>query len=317
MSVSYKKICSFIFVIAIALISNGLLFPTFAEEDTGSLIEDAANSARNLAEKAAANAIIAQSAIYGATKANQLKEAQDALNNPNPNVDYSKSTNPYIRRLVLEGKLLANNGEKPRETFGKTGLIYSGEYSIGDTNSESFDSSKVTEQQPILPKEQMTTAELSEDKLKIDSMTTSTAGANFIGSWEGYDPNCYLCPAGVPTIGYGTAFSDASWCPMETVTQEQAVEMLKTELAEKEQCVKDRVKVPLTQAQFDMLVSLLYNIGCYGLDGDRILIDLNSGNYEAAAQDLLQYHHLLGGGDCQGLINRRNQEAEIFLNGYY
>ena len=35
-------------------------------------------------------------------------------------------------------------------------------------------------------------------------MKTNHAGIDIIKRWEGFRPKPYLCPAGIPTIGYGT-----------------------------------------------------------------------------------------------------------------
>ena len=96
-------------------------------------------------------------------------------------------------------------------------------------------------------------------------MKLSTAGLDLIKSFEGYldkqpDGSCkaYRCPANVWTCGWGCTEGvtmNTHW------TQAEATEKLRGELAKHEAAVLNLVKVPITQAQFDALVSFSYNVG--------------------------------------------------------
>lgn len=76
--------------------------------------------------------------------------------------------------------------------------------------------------------------------------------------WEGFRAKAYLCPAGVPTIGYGHT-KDVKLG--DTITHNQATELLYEDLGKFAHAVNRLVSVPLTQGQFDALVSFTYNLG--------------------------------------------------------
>jgi GH24 family phage-related lysozyme (muramidase) len=76
--------------------------------------------------------------------------------------------------------------------------------------------------------------------------------------------------------------------------------------------IKRHVRVNLNQAQFDMLVSYVFNTG--SLKGTQLLKNLNKSLFEKAAKEMdinTQF-----GSFVQGLENRRIQERDIFRHGY-
>lgn len=89
-------------------------------------------------------------------------------------------------------------------------------------------------------------------------MKTSQRGIDLIKEFEGYSERVYMCAGGKYTIGYGHTRGVE---PGDTCTREQAEEYLRMDVVEAEETIEALVKVPLTQNQFDALVSLVYNIG--------------------------------------------------------
>lgn len=89
-------------------------------------------------------------------------------------------------------------------------------------------------------------------------MKTSQRGIDLIKEFEGYSERVYMCDGGKYTIGYGHTRGVE---PGDTCTREQAEEYLRMDVVEAEETIEALVKVPLTQNQFDALVSLVYNIG--------------------------------------------------------
>jgi GH24 family phage-related lysozyme (muramidase)/LysM repeat protein len=77
--------------------------------------------------------------------------------------------------------------------------------------------------------------------------------------------------------------------------------------------VRDAVKVPVTQNQFDALVSFAYNIGAgqSGFKGSTALSRLNKGD-TAGAAEAMTWWNKSEGKVSQGLINRRADEVELF-----
>lgn len=91
-------------------------------------------------------------------------------------------------------------------------------------------------------------------------MTISKRGVDLIKQFEGYFANAYLCPAGVPTIGFGsTMWSDGKKVKLgEKISMEQAEKLLMWEINNKSIQIQ---KLNLNQNQFDAICSLIYNIG--------------------------------------------------------
>ncbi len=140
-------------------------------------------------------------------------------------------------------------------------------------------------------------------------MTTSPNGRKLIESFEGLRLTAYLDQRGIATCGYGHT---ASVKMGDTCTPEQADEWLAGDLATAEGAVNRLVKVPLTQNQFDALVSLCFNIGQGNFAESTVLRDLNGGYIIPAACAILDWNKTNGQVNS-GLVNRRNAEKALFL----
>ncbi|MEK4750417.1 glycoside hydrolase family protein [Niallia sp. FSL W8-0177] len=143
-------------------------------------------------------------------------------------------------------------------------------------------------------------------------MKLSNTGLSLIKSFEGVRLTAYKA---VPTeehwtIGYGHYGPDVK--QNMKITQAQADAYLKSDVARFEKAVNDYVKVPLTQNQFDALVSFTYNCGAGALQRSTLLELLNQGRYEEAAD---QFDVWIKSGDkvLNGLVKRRAKEKELFL----
>lgn len=77
--------------------------------------------------------------------------------------------------------------------------------------------------------------------------------------------------------------------------------------------VRAAIKVPVTQNQFDAMVSLAYNIGTGkdGFAGSTALARLNAGDANGAAEAMTWWNKS-DGQVSQGLVNRRADEVELF-----
>jgi len=144
-------------------------------------------------------------------------------------------------------------------------------------------------------------------------MITSKQGRDFIKKWEGLRLETYLCAAGVPTIGWGTTRMLDGKPPRkgQKITVEQAEELLTKDLRQFEDCVRDNVIVPLTQNQFDALVSLCYNIGTGNFLKSTLLRLLNQGRFKDCQAQFLRWNRA-GGKVLKGLTRRRLGEAVIW-----
>lgn len=147
-------------------------------------------------------------------------------------------------------------------------------------------------------------------------MQTSQKGIDLIKTYEGFSEKPYLCPAGVPTIGYGSTYYDndepvAMDDPV--ISKKYADSLLKIMLRKYEKGVLNAVTVALTQNQFDALVSFAYNLGVGQLRGSTLLNKLNKGDVKGAAFEFDKWVH--GGGKVlPGLVKRRAAEKALFLS---
>jgi lysozyme len=138
----------------------------------------------------------------------------------------------------------------------------------------------------------------------------SQKGIDLIKRFEGCRLKSYTCPAGVLTIGYGHTGSDVT--PNMQISLERAENMLKMDLIIHCNNVSKLVKVPLTQNQFDALVSFEYNVGYGALRTSTLLKLLNQGKYKEASEQFERWAYA-GGKPLEGLKKRRKAEKELFL----
>jgi lysozyme len=122
----------------------------------------------------------------------------------------------------------------------------------------------------------------------------------------------YICPAGKWTIGYGSTKGVRSGM---NITQQEAEDLLVKDVNEFEAAVNRLVKVPLTQNQFDALVSFAFNVGSGNLSSSTLLRKLNVSDYDAVPSELLRWNKARVNGvltPLKGLTRRRSAEAALF-----
>ena len=142
---------------------------------------------------------------------------------------------------------------------------------------------------------------------------------DLIIDFEGFSGKPYLCPAGIPTIGFGsTRYPDGTKVTLSDheVTKEEALSILRGTLESFEKTVNTLVKPKLTQNQFDALVSFVYNVGSGNFSSSTLLVKLNQGKYLETANEFLKWNRA-GGKPLSGLTRRRAAERELFLKEDY
>lgn len=144
-------------------------------------------------------------------------------------------------------------------------------------------------------------------------MKTSFAGIALIQQFEGRRLEAYKCPAGVWTIGYGhtSAAGKPEVKPGLVITKQEANDILVRDLVRYEDAVDRLVKVPLTQNQFDALVSFTFNVGEGALAKSTLLKRLNAGDYNAVPAELMKWTKA-GGKELPGLVRRRRAECAMW-----
>jgi len=152
------------------------------------------------------------------------------------------------------------------------------------------------------------------------SHVISPMGRKLIAEFE-QGPNggpalvAYLCPAGVPTIGYGHTAGVKMGDRLPDAAAADA--LLATDLLltakQVDDCLGDS---PTTQPQFDAMASLLFNIGAGGFAGSTVLRKHKAGDYNGAAQAFAMWRKATVNGqlvDMPGLIRRRGEESSLYL----
>lgn len=153
-------------------------------------------------------------------------------------------------------------------------------------------------------------------------MQLSENGYRIIKNFEGLRLTAYRDVAGVWTIGYGsTRYHDGKRVkPGDKLANEaQADALFHNTLGQYEQAVNQFVKVPLTQNQFDALVSFTYNEGTGALENSALLVKLNEKDYQGAANHFLAWDKITDPttGEkvvCDTLVERRREESRLFLS---
>ncbi|PWN64233.1 lysozyme [Chryseobacterium viscerum] len=145
-------------------------------------------------------------------------------------------------------------------------------------------------------------------------MKTSQKGINLILSFEGFSSKPYLDSAKIPTIGYGNTYYPGGKKVTMTdpaISKEKGAELFSSVLPTYEKIVYNKIKVGLTQNQFDALVSHTYNTG--GSDGLFSLVNKKAGESEIRNWFTTKYI-TAGGKTLNGLIRRRKAEADMFFS---
>ena len=145
----------------------------------------------------------------------------------------------------------------------------------------------------------------------------NTQALDLIARSESFRAAPYLCPAGVPTIGYGTThYPDGRSVSMNDppCTEAQARGWLGHDAAGAEAVVDRLVTVPLSSGQHAALVDFVYNLGAKAFSSSTLLMKLNRADYDGAAGEFGRW--VRGGGQVlPGLVTRRAQETSLFTKG--
>lgn len=137
-----------------------------------------------------------------------------------------------------------------------------------------------------------------------------------IKKWEGLRLKAYMpTPHDKWTIGYGhTGTAKAGM----VITEAKAEKLLRKDLAWVRKTIKDLVAVPLTQPQYDALAGLIFNIGRTNFANSTVLRCLNASDMVGAANAFLMWDKQRQNGELvvlRGLVRRRKEEKEMFLDG--
>lgn len=148
-------------------------------------------------------------------------------------------------------------------------------------------------------------------RLVATVLALSSVGAVGIVAHEGMKRVAYVDPVGIVTVCAGHTRTAQLG---QVKTEAECAELLKQDVKDAEAAVKRLVKTPLTQAQFDSLVSLVFNIGQSNFAKSTMLKKINANDCWGAGKEFDKWV-LAKGQVLPGLVKRRADERKNFETG--
>jgi lysozyme len=148
-------------------------------------------------------------------------------------------------------------------------------------------------------------------------MQISQKGLDLVKRFEGFRAKPYLCPAGVPTIGYGSTYYENGVKVKLTdrsISEEWAEELLRRNMVHYERGVDAMTKDHVNQNQFDALVSFAYNTGLVNYKNSTLLKRVNANPNDPDIEKQFMRWVRAGGKVIKGLITRRQAEATLYFS---
>jgi lysozyme len=135
--------------------------------------------------------------------------------------------------------------------------------------------------------------------------------------FEGLSLVPYLCSAKVPTIGYGSTFYPSG---KKVTMQDKPINLESAKLMLKQTAdifatqVLLLLKKPVTQNQFNALVSFAFNLGSQALGKSTLLKKVNANPNDPTIKNEFLKWNKASGKVLTGLTRRRTQEANLYFS---
>lgn len=135
-----------------------------------------------------------------------------------------------------------------------------------------------------------------------------------IRRFEGLRLKPYLCPAGVPTIGYGSTGPGITM-QSPSITPAAAEAMMAVDAERFTRAAASLCpRAASSEARLAALADFAYNLGATRLAGSTLRRKVAAGDWEAAGDELMKW--VRGGGRVlPGLIARRAAERSLLVGG--
>jgi len=144
----------------------------------------------------------------------------------------------------------------------------------------------------------------------VASLVLSASAFVGIATHEGYRGDAYIpVPGDVPTLGFGTTEGVKMG---DKITPPKALERALSDVSKFEGALKQCVKVPLYQHEYDAYVQFSYNVGSGAFCSSTLVKKLNREDYAGACAELLRWTRA-GGRELPGLVKRRQAEYRLCL----
>ncbi len=153
-------------------------------------------------------------------------------------------------------------------------------------------------------------------RLKKTGVGLTVAGSlavGLVGAWEGLRTKAYRDVVGIPTVCFGETRGVKMG---DKYTVDECKAMLGDALAEFEtnmrRCLNNPDKIP--DKPYVAFLSLSYNIGTGAFCRSTVARKANAGDLKGACDAILMWNRA-GGRVIQGLVNRRQDERKMCLEG--
>ena len=151
-------------------------------------------------------------------------------------------------------------------------------------------------------------------------------GLALIKRFEGFSPTIYVCPGGWPTIGYGHVVREgererfaggidepaAERCRFATASAKTKPRTCSAATPLAERAVLRLIAVPLTDGQFDALVSFAFNLGGGALQRSTLRRKVNREEHALVPAEFMRWVWA-GGRKLKGLVRRREAEVNAYI----
>lgn len=150
-------------------------------------------------------------------------------------------------------------------------------------------------------------------------LKTSEQGLTHTANYEGCRTQSYQCSADKWTAGLGHTDGVEKG---DVATNKQIANWFVEDVREAEQVVNRHLHADVTQAQYDMNVSFVYNLGAGNYTRSTFLKKFNNGDPVGACNELPRWVYVNGkncriaANNCGGIPTRRDREQQICLHGY-
>ncbi len=157
-----------------------------------------------------------------------------------------------------------------------------------------------------------TNTSTAQNKTAVETHEAVSLTADLCRVFEGFRPLPYLCPAGVPTIGYGsTRYPDGSLVRLgdSGVTRSMAEVYLRDELTRLVPWVLALCPT-LSSNRLAAILDFAYNLGIGRLRASTLRKRINAGDWDRARIEIRKWNK--GGGKIlPGLVKRRAAESAL------
>lgn len=150
---------------------------------------------------------------------------------------------------------------------------------------------------------------MRKSRIAAYSIAISAACLVGIATHEGYRSEAYKDTVGIPTVGFGET---AGVKMGDKTTPERALVQLLESTEKHADAIRQCIKVPLYQHEFDAYVSLAYNIGAGNFCRSTLVKKLNAKDYAGACEEIRRWNKA-GGKVLPGLVKRREAEYRMCM----